>query len=75
MTCCKMARRRPVVSTEIKHEVQLWKSWKAAMNPFDNNVARTSMASAVGTYIFIIIYIYQFIIIDNYGWPLPPKIM
>ena len=50
-----MARSRHVVSTEIKHEVRPWKSGKAARNHFDSSVARTPMASAVGTYIFIII--------------------
>ena len=57
MTCCKMACCRHIVNTEIKHEVRLWKKRKAAGTPFDNNVARMSMVSAVGTHIFIIIYI------------------
>ena len=42
MTCCKMARSRHVVNTEIKHEVRLWKKRKSRRESFrqqrSNNV-------------------------------------
>ena len=34
MTCCEMARCRHVVSTEVKHEVRLWKKRESRPESF-----------------------------------------